>query len=288
MTHSCRGIGAFRDFEFSEGLGRAAVDPPEPVIVGRPGRWRFTFTAGPSGIAAGGALRFTPPNGFSAPQFEDATAPGCCAFGCSRDGVRLSPSLWEPELGLTFLPASLTLALEGGALEGGDTITIDYGWTPSGIPGAHVQRLAMPAAFYFLVDVDGNENWKLLPDPPVIDVIPDIPQKLIAVSPAQVAAGRSFALRVVLRDVFENVAPEYRGAIRFSLEGASAALPPTYQMTPSDGGIAVIENFCLNSPGVFRIEVQAEGLLAAHLRRGSALAWQSRGRATPGRPRDDR
>lgn len=260
MTRPHRGIGAFRDFNFGEGLGRAVIDPPEPVTVGQPGRWRLIFTVGPHGIAEGGSLRFTPPNGFPAPQFEDLAGPGCCAFTCSREGARLFPSLWEPELGLTFLPSSLTLTVAGTALQEGDRIEIDYGWTPSGIPGAQAQRLAMPVFFHFTVDVDGNQNWELLPDPPGLNVLPDLPVKLVATAPAQVGAGRPFALRLVLRDMFENVAPDYRGAIRFSVKGVGAIIPDAFEMTEADGGIALVENFRLVTFGVYRIEIEADGL----------------------------
>ncbi len=256
MSQPRRGIGAFRDFEIGEGLGRAEADPPGPVIAGRPGRWRFTFTAGPLGVAEGGAIRFTPPNGFTPPQFEDMAAPGFCAFRCMREGVRLEPSRWEPELGLTFLPASLTLTLRGGALREGDRAEIDYGWTPSGIPGARAQTLAMPAAFHFTVDTGGGD-WRLLPDPPVIDVQAGEPHRLIAIAPAQAALGEFFSVRVVARDVFGNVAPSYRGAVRLTLEEGRIRLPGPFMLA---GGIGVIEDVAIESPGVYRIGAGAEGL----------------------------
>ncbi|HBK79540.1 MAG TPA: hypothetical protein DDZ83_07635 [Nitrospinae bacterium] len=257
MSQLGRGIGAFRDFTFGEGIGRAEADPPGPAVAGRLGMWRFTYSAGPRGVADGGAVRFTPPNGFSAPQFEDMTAPGYCSFSCDEKGVRLAPSLWEPELGITFLPASLTLTLEAGSLAEGGRVEIVYGWTPSGIPGARAQLLAMPAAFHFTINAAGDGGWELLPGPPVIDVRPEAPAKAIAVSPAQAVCGEPFALRIVVRDRYGNVVPDYRGKIEFRAAGGEAHHPGAVS---ASGGVTVAEGFSIDAPGVRRIEVEAEGL----------------------------
>ena len=260
MILPSRGIGAFRDFGFGSGIGIAAVNPSEPATAGRLGRWRFTYTTGPRGVADGGAIRFTPPNGFSTPQFEDPTAPGCCAFTSSSNNARLIPSLWEPELGLTFLPSSLTLTLDGGALKEGDRIIIDYGWTPSDIAGARVQLLAMPVVFNFMVDSDGGGNWELLPSPPGFEVQSEEPAILIAVSPAQVTAGESFTVRAVVRDEFYNLVPGYRGSLRFNIDKGKFRLPNSFAM---HGGIAEIQGFEIDKPGIYRIQVEADGLPAA-------------------------
>ncbi len=257
MNHPGRGIGALRDFKFGQGIGGTAVEPDGPVTAGRLGRWRFTYTAGSSGVALGGAVRFTPPNGFSAPQFADPAAPGCCAFSSSKKGASLAPSLWEPELGLTFLPSSLMLTLSGAQLEEGDRVEIDYGWTPSGIPGARAQLLAMPAAFNFTVDAAGDGRWELVPDPPVIDVRPEAPARLIATSPAQAAPGEPFAIRLAVRDRFGNVVPDYRGEVRLTLAGGKARLPDPQEMS---GGIGRIAGAAIEDPGVHRIGVEADGL----------------------------
>ena len=257
MNHPGRGIGALRDFKFGQGIGGTVVEPDGPVTAGRLGRWRFTYTAGSSGVALGGAVRFTPPNGFSAPQFADPAAPGCCAFSSSKKGASLAPSLWEPELGLTFLPSSLTLTLSGAPLEEGDRVEIDYGWTPSGIPGARAQLLAMPAAFNFTVDAAGDGRWELVPDPPVIDVRPEAPARLIATSPAQAAPGEPFAIRLAVRDRFGNVVPDYRGEVRLTLAGGKARLPDPQEMS---GGIGRIAGAAIEDPGVHRIGVEADGL----------------------------
>ena len=37
MSQLGRGIGAFRDFTFGEGIGRAEADPPGPAVAGRLG-----------------------------------------------------------------------------------------------------------------------------------------------------------------------------------------------------------------------------------------------------------
>lgn len=99
-----RGIGALREYFYGEGIGRAAMEPRDPIVVGRMGRWRVIYRVGPRGIRRGGGLRFTPPNGFSAPRFEDMTAPGyCVCAGMSGHGFKLAPAVGEmmAELSMT-------------------------------------------------------------------------------------------------------------------------------------------------------------------------------------------
>ena len=201
-----RGIGALREYCYGEGIGRAAMEPRDPIVVGRMGRWRVVYRVGPRGIRRGGGLRFTPPNGFSAPRFEDMTAPGYCGLRCSNPAASLAPSQVEPALGGGFLPASLDLGVRGASLAEGDSVEIDYGWTPSGVPGARAQTLAMPVEFALLVDAGGTGNWELLPDPPGLEVLPEAPSALWVTTPAQIVAGRAFSARAVARDCFHNVA----------------------------------------------------------------------------------
>ena len=206
MTAPQRGIGALREFFYGEDIGQATIEPVGPITAGRMGKWRVTYEVGPRGINQGGGLRFTPPNGFTTPQFEDVTATGYCKFRCSNGNVSLVPSLIEPVLGYTFLPASLDLKVQGSSLLEGDFIEIEYGWTPSGIPGVQAQFLAMPVEFTLSIDSGGEGNWELLPDSPTFDVVPEEPSFLWVTAPAQTVAGHGFAVRAVIRDCFHNVA----------------------------------------------------------------------------------
>ena len=93
MTTPRRGIGALREYLYGEDIGQAKIEPEGPIIVGRLGKWRIIFNVGPRGIYKGGGLRFTPPNGFTTPQFNEMTDPGFCKFRCSNEDVVLVPSL---------------------------------------------------------------------------------------------------------------------------------------------------------------------------------------------------
>ena len=166
MTTPQRGIGALREYFYGEDIGQAEIEPQGPIVAGRMGKWRIIYRVGPRGIYQGGGLRFTPPNGFTTPQFEDVTALGYCKFRCSNEDVFLVPSLIEPVLGYTFLPASLDLIVQSSSLLEGDLIELDYGWTPSGIPGVQAQALAMSVEFTLSIDSLGEDDWELLPDPP--------------------------------------------------------------------------------------------------------------------------
>lgn len=255
MNTQHRGIGALREYWYGEGIGRAEIAPASPVAAGRMGRWRVAYDVGRRGIRPGGGLRFTPPNGFSPPQCEDMTAPGYCRVRCSRPEASFAAFLRTPVLGYTFLPASLELRLADAALAEGDRIEVDYGWTPSGIPGAQAQTLAMPVEFTLSVDAEGAGEWALLPDPPRLDVIPEPPARLWVTAPAQAVAGQAFSVRAVARDCFHNVAPAIASVPRLLLpEGRAVSFR---QEKP---GVFVCADAALEAAGAHRLQVLADGL----------------------------
>ena len=259
MDTSRRGIGALREHFYGEGIGQANIEPEGPITAGRMGKWRITYKVGPRGIDRSGGLRFTPPNGFTTPQFEDVTAPGYCKFRCANENVSLAPSLIEPVLGYTFLPASLELTVQDSSLAEGDLIEIDYGWTPSGIPGVQAQLLAMPVEFTLSVDSTGEGDWELLSDSPRFDVAPEEPLFLLVTAPAQAVKGQAFSVRAVARDCFHNVATKKVSKPKIILPDRGMVV--FHQESP---GIFVCENVALNTEGVHRLKVLADGLPTAH------------------------
>lgn len=254
-----QGIGALREYSYGEDIGEAELNPNGPIMVGRMGKWRIAYRVGSRGISHGGGIRFTPPNGFTTPQFQDMTSPGYCKFRCSNVNVSLIPSLIEPVLGYTFLPASLELKAQGASLAEGDFIEIDYGWTPSGIPGVQAQFLAMPVEFTLSVDAKGEDDWKLLPDPPIFDVLPEEPSFLWVTSPAQVVTGQTFSVRAVARDSFHNVATTASSIPNLELPDES-----TVSFRQESPGIFVCENVVLQEKGVHRLKVSTDGLPTTH------------------------
>ena len=259
MTTPRRGIGALREYLYGEDIGQAQLEPEGPIVAGRMGKWRIIYEVGPSGIERDGGLRFTPPNGFTTPQFKEVTAPGYCKFRCSNEYVGLVPSLVEPVLGYTFLPASLSLKVQDSSLKEGDTIEIDYGWTPSGIPGVQAQFLAMPVEFTFSVDAKGEDDWELLPNPPTFDVLPGEPSFIWVTAPAQVITGQTLSVRAVARDCFHNVATTASSIPKLELPDGS-----TVSFRQESPGIFVCENLVLKAKGVYRLKVLADGLPTTH------------------------
>ncbi len=254
-----RGIGALREYFYGEDIGQAQIEPEDPIVVGRMGKWRITYKVGARGMSRGGGLRFTPPNGFTTPQFEDMTEPGYCKFRCSNENVSLVPSLIEPVLGYTFLPASLDLKIQDSSLIKSDFIEIVYGWTPSGIPGVQAQFLAMPVEFTLSIDSSGEGDWELLPNPPRFDVVPEEASFLWVTAPAQVVTGQSFSVRAVVRDCFHNVATTASSIPQLQLPDNK-----TISFRQESPGVYVCENVALHAKGVHRLKVLADGLTAAH------------------------
>ncbi|MEZ5332478.1 MAG: CehA/McbA family metallohydrolase [Thermoanaerobaculia bacterium] len=193
----------------ADGAGSVRLLPeesgPDRVEAGGEGRWVFEYTAGPEGIAVGGALylQISPFWGWSTPQVELPDAPGFTAVGTRAVGVELRAETVDTQL--------LAIHVGGRPLAAGEVIRVDYG---AGGPGATADRYAeRGSSFWFAVDGDGDGVRRLLPGPPTIDVFPGPVRQAVVTGPSVVRPGAPFRLRIALLDGVGNAFSPWEGEL---------------------------------------------------------------------------
>ncbi|MEA2064111.1 MAG: DUF3604 domain-containing protein, partial [Gemmatimonadota bacterium] len=210
-----------------KGIGQARIEPDKPVVAGSRQTWILKYYVGKKGMKKGGSLRVTIPHGFTSPQIDEFYKDGFVTVECPGKQVSLSLNLvsrifcaYSPELGHSgAFGKSIFVILEDGQLAGGDCIELAYGnvayygdepWGPSPpeapiLSGAH--------QFTVAVDYDGTRTapltgYFLLPEQPVVKVLPEKAERLITVAPSNVEPGKSVSLRIITVDKYLNPVKE--------------------------------------------------------------------------------
>lgn len=240
---------------------------PDPVEAGGEGRWVFEYTAGPEGVAVGGAvyLQVSPFWGWSTPQIEVPEAPGFTTVSTDAEGVELRPATVDRQL--------LAVEIAGRALSAGERIRIDYG---AGGPGATADRYAERGSpFWFAVDGDGDGVRGLVPRPPAVDVVAGPARGIVVTAPSVVRPGAPLRVVIALVDRAGNAFLPWRGALSLhplavpcadlpAIEcdpSARLAAPAGVELASGDGGLAVLE-LVAPAGGIHLLDVEGPDGLA--------------------------
>ncbi len=225
------------------------------VRSGSRGIWRITYQAGTRGLSPGGGIRiFRDTHKFwlgMVKQTEDPAGEDYCAAG--SDG----PSVEVRDIPLFYKRlAEARLIIGEPGLAPGERIWFTCG-TP-GFPATVPSFSQRRCVFWVDVDYEGNRHYARLPEPLLVSVVPGPAAKAVVVAPSVIAPGEPFPLRVRFEDADSNPRAAYTAHVRFTCEGA--ILPGEYQFSEADGGWRVFDGCRLQSQGVFRIAMRAEGL----------------------------
>lgn len=239
-----------------ETVGSIKLDRPGPFVAGSRQTFTLTYTAGASGIEAGGGLRVIPPHrGHTYWELGKVTA------RCSREDSTVEVETFNdhPYTYHHSNPPWLRVTVWGEALAEGDTITItlgEHGGYSSGyFRLARVSRHAYEGdRFAVSVDVLGNgrrprefdrpDAFVELPDTPRVTVIADKPAAIRAVAkPPGRAGDEEFDLVISILDQFGNLA-DYVGRLSVESTDPEATLPDAISMNEGVG----LWNICPGEP----------------------------------------
>lgn len=235
-------------------VGSGAADAPGAKIAegnelraGGLGRFLLTWTAGPLGLAEGGALylQVSPFWGWSTPQVENPEAPGFTVVTTDAQGVSLRTETLDRQL--------LVAHVEGRSLEVGETIHLRYGAGPA---LARVDRFAEAEERVWLaVDGDGDGVRGLLIDPPTVEIGPGPAARLVAFLPSTARPKTSVNLHVSLLDRWGNAGIRADGVIR--IEGQESE-PIEHFMSLQDDGTVIVP-WTTGEPGLEQLVVTFSG-----------------------------
>ncbi|MFW9917086.1 MAG: DUF3604 domain-containing protein [Candidatus Thorarchaeota archaeon] len=240
--------------------GHATISPTTDVVAGSCGTWTLTLTVGKHGIDDGGHIKIAwrDASDWRMPQFLNPKTPnyttvtttGTAEFEVCFEGKGyIRP--WRP---------CLTITIYDGFLAEGDTVTIIYGDTSAGSPGAMSQTFVEDSfEFRVLVDPFGTGQYTLIRDSPVLRVVAGAPAVLKATMPSETAVGTPTWLSVRMEDKWGNPTPRYTGTVAFSSSDPRATLPPAYTFTSQDRGTHRFEGLLLQTPGIHYVTVSDAG-----------------------------
>lgn len=230
VRHAADGGGSAR--AESLGLGSGGEEPAGPVTTsaGGSGRWRIRYTAGPLGVAVGGAvyLQVSPFWGWSTPQVERAEAPGFTRVSSSAQGLELAPRTLDRQL--------LEVRVGGRALGAGESLEFLYG---AGEPGARADDFAERGSrFWIAVDGDGDGVRALIADSPGVDVAPGPAAILSVTAPSLLRPGERGELTLALLDGRANVGVLNSARVTFPDAPASLGLAESILLRAEEGARA--------------------------------------------------
>jgi hypothetical protein len=241
----------------SDGGGRAWLVEEEsqlPARVGAPGHWTLLFEVGPLGIAEGGmvALQVSPFWGWSTPQVEEPAGLGFTTvepLAEPRGGLALEVATWGEGL--------LGIRVQGRALASGERLRVRYGAGPQGALADRFAERRSP--FWFLVDGDGDGVRGVVPDPPVVDVLPGPPAALLLHLPSTLRPGEAGRLVLAAVDAGGNGWPALEGEVRLTVSPPGLDLPAHLEL---GAGACAAVPFTAGGEGLFRVEARGpDGLV---------------------------
>ncbi|MDJ0789193.1 MAG: CehA/McbA family metallohydrolase [Myxococcota bacterium] len=235
--------------------GRASLLPGEDGSVpegevGRPGRFRLAYEAGPLGVAVGGSvqLQVSPFWGWSEPQVHAADLPGYTEVSTEAAGVELAPSSRGGGL--------LVVEIGGRALVEGERIEFLYG---AGAAGTRVDRYAEERSpFFFAVDGDGDGRRAFLADAPVVRVRAGRPVGMVVTLPSVARPGESVTLRAAVLDGAGNTGVDWQGNLELVDAPESVKGPRLLRVEPGSLGL-VQASYVVEEPGLVELTVRGLG-----------------------------
>lgn len=259
------------------------------------GTWVLRYRVGAGGIPAGGGIRAQLPDSWhvwrrcsaKGMQSEDPSKPNFVTARSSRAGAEV---ICEVEGGtIAEYVKSARMGVDGtqhwfafvtrvtldSPLVEGDTIEIVYGDTAGGSKG-FVGPLTAEGAERVRVAVDatGSGRHVLASEHqwPVIESVASDAVEVVATAPSVLKVGESGHLHVALLDGEGNRATGFAGTIDIKVEGGSAEIQRTVELSSVDRGILRVP-FRASRPGVVRFRVEASDRLTTLSNPVDCRAW---------------
>ena len=185
-------------------LGRATIQPHQPVVAGSFTTITFTYTAGhPVDDSGYIKIAFRSVGDFGAPQFDDPAAPNYCTVSTTGD-CRIEPR-WDPKGHTRPWSRALFLKVRGGFLDSGEDIVVVFGDTRGGSPGWQIQTFCEGTfEFKTLADPIATYQFKELPASPTLRIVPGEPARAICIAPSLVMVNEEFHYHLKLEDRWGN------------------------------------------------------------------------------------
>lgn len=216
--------------------------------------WTLVFTAGPLGVAEGGALHFMPDPfwGWSPPQSRRPDHPGYTEISTDVEGLEFE--LFDRSAG-AGMSGSLTATLRGTRLAEGEKVQIVYG---AGRLGAFADRHAERGSrLWVMVDGDGDGVRQVIDASPSVTVLSGPPSNVVLHGPSVARVGEEVTFRAALLDGMANVVESGVATLRVTQRPDKWGLPEKVELTPQDRGAVSFKGTAAGA-GIARVAVEVE------------------------------
>ena len=221
-------------------LGQVQLESVWHAPSGRPEVWSWathtlTFTAGELGIDDNGhlkiAMRWTADGGRlqmddpSAANYVSATTSGAASLELSFEG----------EGHTRPFDKALTIAIRGGFLHPGETVTITLGDTNAGSNGMRLQSFAEDAVvFLVFVDAVATQHYALLPERLTFPINPASAKTYCLIGPTRRRVGEAFDLGIRAEDGLGNPVAGNGETFTLKSDAPVTGLPQTITLDIQD------------------------------------------------------
>ncbi len=242
-------------------LGRAWIDPREPVPAGTFGTWRVTFVCGRVGMDDGAHIRICERQvcDWERPQFD---RPGESGYTTAEtDGDAQVELAWFESLNERPFRRTLQVTIANGSLRPGEKVVVTYGDRSGGGPGRRAQTFREPESeFQVLADPFGAQRYFPVADHPYLGVYGDRACAIELRCGSQFLPGEEIELHVRLVDQWGNSDDQAATRVALAADGPVRGLPAEIELTPADAGVKVLGGISSPTAGIFRFSARSDGL----------------------------
>lgn len=231
--------------------GSSCVTPESDVIAGTTGTWTYVYTAGEEGIRTGGGikLRFHHSTDWQPFQLKNPDAGGYVGIRSNGSACLKQEILWEEACQV------LKITVSEGVLHCGDTITITVGDSSKGSRAQTFDQKKF--VFFTAVDCTGYGYYFELVNPPYLKITGGKAEKIKVVAPSTVYAGEEFDAGIRVEDKYFNLASDFNGNFRFTVDGMDYP-DAKFVISADSDSVLTIKGIRFDKCGCHVIEVKEE------------------------------
>jgi len=244
------------------GVGTVVLEGPEQVEAYTLQTWTLIYTAGESGIKAGGGLRIGLRHlqdwHAAMPQTTDPTGDGYLTAATDGDATVVATVPGRGKTAAQYFAWQNLVQVTVGApgLKPGEQLRITFGDRQAGSRGWRVQPFdETHYGFKCYVDLTGGGEYLPIEDSPTVEIIAAATTRLVVLLPSNAVAGQPCWCLVRAEDCFGNPAAEYRGTVRLASTDPQAKLPARFTFTDDDQGVHRFESIVFQTAGDYTVTV---------------------------------
>ena len=243
-------------------VGRARVEPEDPIVAGAFFSLKVIFTAGKYGVDEGAQILVCKrlSSDMEIPQFADPAASGYVSVTCSNEQVGLTLSYQEQGY-LDDWRSGVAIKVAKGFLCQGDEVTLVLGDTSGGGPGIRAQTFPESRHTYkIVVDTFNRKHFYELAEDPEIRVVGGAPETWHLACSQTPKLGEEFSAIVRGVDSWGNPAEEFTGEVSVRKSRSNwreeDEAPGRVEFLAGDGGVKRVGGARLTGEGPYRLRLE--------------------------------